>query len=120
MKKQKEDALLPQAKLLKIFQLIAILKAGRWTIAQLAQRLDSSQPSLYRYIQLLESVDFIIEKDFHNRYFIITSDDNPMDMKFSLDELKLIKKLVHTAPRTHLREALIKKLSLNSELDSIP
>ena len=114
-------AIIPQAKLLRLFQIIAVLKSGHWTIQQLADRFDTSGRTIYRYLNLLETVEFLIEKDFENRYFIITSDDDPTQAVFSVEEMRLMKKLI--ADGTHdnpLKNLLLKKLSLNSEIDSMP
>ncbi len=117
----KSESIIPQAKLLRLFQIIAVLKAGHWTIRQLAERFDTSERTIYRYINLLEEVDFLIEKDFDNRYFIITSDDDPSQSQFSVEETRLIKKLIQSGAHDNpLRNILLKKLSLNSELDSMP
>ena len=118
---RKSESIIPQAKLLRLFQIIAVLKAGHWTIRQLAERFDTSERTIYRYINLLEEVDFLIEKDFDNRYFIITSDDDPSQSQFSVEETRLIKKLIQSgADDNPLKNLLLKKLSLNSELDSMP
>jgi len=118
---RKSESIIPQAKLLRLFQIIAVLKAGHWTIRQLAERFDTSERTIYRYINLLEEVDFLIEKDFDNRYFIITSDDDPSQSQFSVEETRLIKKLIQSGTNDNpLRNILLKKLSLNSELDSMP
>ena len=118
---RKADSIIPQAKLLRLFQIIAVLKAGHWTIRQLAERFDTSERTIYRYINLLEEVDFLIEKDFENRYFIITSDDDPSQSQFSIEETRLMKKLIQSGTSDNpLRNLLLKKLSLNSELDSMP
>jgi proteasome accessory factor C len=118
---RKSESIIPQAKLLRLFQIIAVLKAGHWTIRQLAERFDTSDRTIYRYINLLEEVDFLVEKDFENRYFIITSEDDPSQSQFSLEETRLIKKLIQSgAGDNPLRNILLKKLSLNSELDSMP
>src|SRR5688572_13992648 len=118
---RKSESIIPQAKLLRLFQIIAVLKAGHWTIKQLAERFDTSERTIYRYINLLEEVDFLVEKDFDNRYFIITSDDDPSQSQFSVEETRLIKKLIQSgASENPLRNILLKKLSLNSELDSMP
>lgn len=118
---RKSEAIIPQAKLLRLFQIIAVLKAGHWTIRQLAERFDTSERTIYRYINLLEEVDFLIEKDFDNRYFIITSEDDPSQAQFSVEETRLIKKLIQSGTTDNpLRNILLKKLSLNSELDSMP
>lgn len=118
---RKSESIIPQAKLLRLFQIIAVLKAGHWTIRQLAERFDTSERTIYRYINLLEEVDFLIEKDFENRYFIITSDDDPSQSQFSVEETRLMKKLIQSGTNDNpLRNLLLKKLSLNSELDSMP
>ena len=64
---KKKESIIPQAKLLRLFQIIAVLKSGHWTIKQLADRFDTSERTIYRYLNLLEEVDFLIEKDFENR-----------------------------------------------------
>ena len=118
---KKKESIIPQAKLLRLFQIIAVLKSGHWSIKQLAERFDTSERTIYRYINLLEEVDFLIEKGFDNRYFIVTSEDDPTQAQFSVEETKLIKKLIQTgASDNPLKNLLLKKLSLNSELDSVP
>lgn len=117
----KKESIIPQAKLLRLFQIIAVLKSGHWTIKQLAERFDTSERTIYRYINLLEEVEFLIEKDFDNRYFIMTSEDDPSQSQFSMEETKLIKKLIQSgAGDNPLKNLLLKKLALNSEMDSMP
>jgi proteasome accessory factor C len=117
---KKKESIIPQAKLLRLFQIITVLKTGHWTIKQLAERFDTSERTVYRYINLLEEVDFLIEKDFDNRYFIITSEDDPSQSQFSLEETKLIKKMIQSGDAANpLKNVLLKKLSLNSEIDSM-
>ncbi len=118
VKGKKTESIIPQAKLLRLFQIIAVLKSGHWTIKQLADRFDTSERTIYRYLNLLEEVDFLIEKDFENRYFIITSEDDPLQAQFSVEETRLIKKLIISGTNDNpLKNSLLKKLSLNSEID---
>ena len=118
---KKKDSIIPQAKLLRLFQIIAVLKSGHWTIKQLADRFDTSERTIYRYINLLEEVDFLIEKDVDNRYFIIASEDDPSQSQFTMEETRLIKKLIQSgAAENPLKNLLLKKLSLNSAVDSMP
>jgi proteasome accessory factor C len=118
---KKTESILPHGRLMRLFQIIAVLKSGHWTIQQLAERFDTSARTIYRYIHLLEEVDFLIEKDFSNRYFIITSEDEPTQTLFSIEEMKLIKKLIQSGTDDNpLKNTLLKKLALNSELDSVP
>ena len=120
-KKSKTESIIPQARLLKLFQIIAVLKSGHCTIRQLAQRFDSSERTIYRYLTLLEEASFLIEQDFQNRYFIVTSEDDPAQAQFSMEETKLIRKLIQGgAADNPLKNTLLKKLALNSELDSMP
>lgn len=121
VKGKKTESIIPQAKLLRLFQIIAVLKSGHWTIRQLAERFDTSDRTIYRYLNLLEEVDFLIEKDFNNRYFIITSDDDPTQSQFSVEETRMMKKLILAGTNDNpLKNLLLKKLSLNSEIDSMP
>ena len=104
-----------------MFQIIAVLKTGRWTIKSLAERFDTSERTIYRYIKLLEEVELLIEKDFDGKYFIHSSEDELGASEFTLEEMKLIKKLIQTeVDNNPLKELLLKKLSLNSELDKVP
>ena len=118
--KKKEEAILPHGKLMRLFQIIAALKSGHWTIQQLAERFDTSVRTIYRYINLLEEVEFLIEKDFNNRYFIVTSDDDPTQTIFTIEETKVIRKLIQSTRDIPLKDSLLRKLTLNSELDSMP
>jgi len=119
--KKKQESIIPQARLLKLFQIIAVLKSGHFTIKQLASRFDSSERTIYRYITLLEEASFLVDQDFQNRYFIATSEDDPSQAQFSMEETKLIKKLIQgSATDNPLKNALLKKLAMNSEIDAMP
>lgn len=120
-KKSLDDSPIPQAKMLRVFRIIALLKSGHWTIAQLAQRLDMNRRSIYRYLKLLEAIDFNVDKDFHDRYFIFTSDEEPAGTQFTIDEMNVLKQLIQSGiSRNALKGSLLKKLSLNSEMDAMP
>lgn len=119
-KPELRDAQIPQAKLLKLFQIIAVLKAGHWTIKQLTDRFDSTKSSMYRYLELLEEAGFCIEKDFHSRYFMVTTDDDPVQAQFTMEEVCMMRELLQADAQHPLKNSVLKKLSLNSELDSMP
>jgi proteasome accessory factor C len=117
----KEASIIPQAKMLRVFRLIALLKSGHWTIEQLVRRMDMNQRTIYRYLVLLEALEFNVEKDFHNKYFIFTSEDQNAGTQFSIDETHLLGQLIQSGIRKNpLKSSLLKKLSLNSELDAMP
>jgi predicted DNA-binding transcriptional regulator YafY len=116
-----DDSPIPQAKMLRVFKLIALLKSGHWTIAQLASRLDMNRRSIYRYLKLLEAIDFNVDKDFNDRYFIFSSEDEPAKSEFTIDEMNVLKQLVKSEiSRNALKASLLKKLSLHSEMDGMP
>jgi proteasome accessory factor C len=120
-KPKKSESIIPQTKLLRLFQIISVLKTGRWAIKSLAERFDTSERTIYRYIKLLEEVELLIEKDFDGKYFIHSSSDELGNSEFTIEEMKLIKKLIQTeVDNNPLKELLLKKLSLNSELDKVP
>lgn len=120
-KAKKEESIIPQAKLLRLLEIISALKSGHWTIKELARRADTGQRTIYRYLKLFEAVNFIVEKDFRDKYFIATSENEPGSSQFTIEEMKLIKKLIQTEVEGNpLKGLLLKKLSFNSELDSVP
>ena len=58
--------------------------------------MDIDARSIYRYFELLEEVGFIIEKDFHNNYFIADYGDINEGIEFSQEEAELVHQLVDT------------------------
>src|SRR5688572_9244757 len=119
---KKEEAIIPQAKLLRLFQIMAVLRTDRWSIKGLSERFGMSARTIYRYIHLLEEVDILIDKDIHtNKYFIHSSEDEPGKSTFTIEEMKLIRKLIQSqVDNNPLRGQMLKKLSLNSDIDKVP
>jgi len=112
--------MIAQAKLLRVLQLITQLKQGAKPIKHLATLMDCSERTAYRYIELLQEVGFVVDQDFHNRYFIHTSEEEA-EVQFSIDEASLLRQLIEGGANKHpLRDSLLKKLSLHSALDKIP
>jgi predicted DNA-binding transcriptional regulator YafY len=121
MKKMKEAADIPQAKILRIFQLIGLLKSGGRTVNQLAQQLDANTRTIYRYFKLLEELGFMIDQDFHGKFFIHREEgENPED-RFSLEEVTMMRQLLQSGASGHpLQEAMLRKLSFHSEARDLP
>jgi proteasome accessory factor C len=113
--------MIPQAKILRVFQLIGLLKGGGRTIEQLAQQLDTTTRTIYRYFRLLEEIGFIIDQDFHGRYFVHRDEgENPED-RFTLEEVTILRQLIQSGASGHpLRGALLKKLAFHSEAKDVP
>jgi len=128
-KKKKSDKVVPerrkpfvaQAKFLRVFEVIALLRTGKWSIEGIAQRIGVSDRTIYRYITLLEEIGFSIDKNFNDIYFIHSSDDDPTRSVFTFEELGLIRTLIETgAEHSPLKGLILEKLSLNSEVDRVP
>jgi len=64
-----------QQKLLRVLRLITLLKSRSKTIAELAESMETTTRTIYRYLDLLEEVGFLIDKDWNGRYFIHTARD---------------------------------------------
>lgn len=109
-----------QQKIYRTLKLIGILSNGRGaTIPTLAESMEVSERTLYRYINLLESLGYVVEKDFHNRYFIASNVDYSQ-FSFSLEEAELISQSLSTlAGRNKLVPDILKKLHHHSPLKPI-
>lgn len=114
-------SVIPQAKILRIFQLIGLLKAGGRTVPQMASQLDSSERTIYRYFKLLEEIGFIIDQDFNGRYFIHRDEGEDPESRFTLEEVTILRQLIQSAASGHpLQEALLQKLAFHSEARELP
>lgn len=113
--------LIPQQKLLKVLKLITLLKNPNGvSLKSVAVSLDISSRTAYRYIILLEEVGFFIDKNFNNNYFIHQIKDDPSDLTFSPEESSLLRQMIEsTAQRHPLKEAILQKLYIHSELEPI-
>ena len=113
--------MIPQAKILRVFQLIGLLKGGGRTVDQLAQQLDTTSRTIYRYFKLLEEIGFIIDQDFHGRYFIHQQEGENAEDRFTLEEVSIMRQLIQSAAGKHpLRATILKKLAFHSEAKELP
>ncbi len=113
--------MIAQAKILRVFQLIGLLKSGGRTIRQLAQHLDTTERTIYRYFNLLEEIGFIIDQDFHGRYFVHREDGESPEDRFTLEEVSILRQLIQSAASGHpLKGTLLKKLAFHSEAKELP
>lgn len=113
--------MIAQAKILRVFQLIGLLKSGGRTVGQLANQLDTTERTIYRYFKLLEEIGFIIDQDFHGRYFIHREEGESPEDRFTLEEVSLLRQLIQSAATGHpLQDALLRKLAFHSEARELP
>src|SRR6187551_691623 len=110
--------MLNQHKLLRVLQLINQLKAKpAKSLRHLARTLDSTERTVYRYLDLLEAVGFNVHKDTFRRYSIPDEEAIAQGMSFTQEETVLLQELiVSAAAKSKLKDSLLKKLYLASDL----
>jgi predicted DNA-binding transcriptional regulator YafY len=106
-----------QHKILRVLQLITLLrKAPPKSIRFLAGVLESTDRTVYRYLDLVKELGFELHKD-HNNKFQIVGGDEFRQISFSNEEVLLLRDLVMTTGKdNNLRDSLLQKIYLQSEL----
>lgn len=106
-----------QHKILRVLQLITLLKKEpAKSIRFLAGVLESTDRTVYRYLDLVKELGFELHKD-HNNKFQIVGGDEYQQISFSNEEVLLLRDLVMTTGKDNkLRDSLLKKIFLQSEL----
>jgi predicted DNA-binding transcriptional regulator YafY len=111
--------MLNQHKILRVLQLISYLEQGSSkSILHLAELLETTERTVYRYFDLIRECGFDLQRDDHNRYFIV--DERSSGVRFSQEEAKLLKELVLThANQNKLKDSLLTKIYLGSEIQMV-
>jgi proteasome accessory factor C len=106
-----------QNKILRVLQLITLLKKQpAKSIRFLAGILESTDRTVYRYLDLVKELGFEIEKD-HNNKFKIIGEDEYTSLSFSNEEVLLLRDLVlSTGKESKLKDSLLKKIYLQSDI----
>lgn len=110
--------MLNQHKILRVFKLIALLKKPpAKSTRNIALLIDLTERTVYRYIDLISEIGYEVYKDKKNKYSI-NHDDEGVNEYFSIEEAQLIKELLlSSAQNSVLKEGIIKKLFVKSEID---
>ena len=95
-----------------------------FTIEELAEKLDTSYRSIYRYIDTFKEVGFAVEKIHGNVYRLVKMPSPFKDIQklvyFSDEEAKILCNLIENLDSTHsLKASLYKKLAAIYDLTSI-
>lgn len=106
-----------QNKILRVFQLINLLKSDPpKSLRHLSEVLDSTERTLYRYFNLLQELGFNIQRDEHNRVFIISEEVNG-ETAFTRDEIAFMKKLLNSVGKNvKIKDAILSKILIHSDL----
>lgn len=110
--------MLNQHKILRVFKLFSLLKkAPAKSARNIALMIDLTERTVYRYIDLINEIGFDVHKDKNNKYSI-KYDDEGANEYFSIEEAQLIKELLlSSAKNSVLKEGIIKKLFVKSEIE---
>ena len=106
-----------QNKILRVLQLITLLKKEpAKSIRFLAGILESTDRTVYRYLDLVKELGFELHKD-HNNKFQILGNDEYQPITFSNEEVSLLRDLVlSTGKDNKLKDSILQKIYLQSEL----
>lgn len=109
--------MLNQHKILRVLQLISLLKKEPTkSIKFIAGILESTDRTVYRYLDLVKELGFDLQRDSHNRFYII-SEDNNETIEFSNEEASLLRELLlSSGKKSNLKDALLRKIYLKSEI----
>lgn len=101
-----------QQKLYRVFKLIRYLSQRPYrTLPKLAELLETSERTVYRYISLLESLDYLIDKDEHNRFFLHVDYQQDTDL-ISIEEAGYLQDMLWQLPNeSPYRDRLLHKLN---------
>lgn len=101
-----------QQKIYRVFRLLSLLSQRPYrTVPHLAQLIETSKETAYKYIRLLESIGYQIDKDEHNHYFLLL-DHSPDHPLVDVEEAGFLQDLLWQAPAGHpLRDRILHKLN---------
>lgn len=106
-----------QPKIARILRLIVLLSDNRvYTLAELAKKLDTSQRTIYRYLDTFREANFVIEKVDDYKYRLVSIGKGIKDLNnivyFTPEEAFVVNRLIDSLdPTNSLKAGLLKKLA---------
>ena len=106
-----------QNRIYRLFQLINYLRAEPpKSMRSIETFLDTSERTVYRYLDLLKDLGFKIERDINNKVFIAVSSDIDL-IPFTPQEADYLKKLIlSTGKENQLAQSVLQKVQQSSEI----
>jgi len=107
-----------QNRIYRLFQLINYLKARpAKSVRSIESFLDTSERTVYRYMDLLKDLGFTIEKDSNNKIFIASTADIDL-IPFTRQEAEYLKMLILSAGKENqLAQSVLQKVQQSSEIE---
>jgi proteasome accessory factor C len=111
--------MLNQHKILRVLKLISYLEQSpSKTIGHLAEILESTERTVYRYFDLIRECGFDLQRDEHNRFYIV--DERTNGVRFTQEEAQLLKELVlKYSKQNKLKDSVLTKIYLGSEIQMV-
>lgn len=109
--------MLNQHKILRVLQLISLLKKEpAKSIRFMAGFIESTERTVYRYLDLIKELGFELERDSYKRYYITGDRFQEFD-SFTNEEVALLNELLMSSAKdSKLKDALLKKIYFKSEM----
>lgn len=106
-----------QNRILKVLKAIALLKTQPpKSVKLLAKQLETTDRTVYRYIDLIKELGFEIKKDTSNRVFI-ASKINEESTIFTQEEAVFLKNLILQFGNSHiLKDSVLRKINIDTEI----
>jgi proteasome accessory factor C len=111
--------MLNQRKILRVLQFISYLEQlPPKGVNQLSEMLETTERTVYRYLDLIRECGFDLHRDKYNRFFI--HNDNARGIRFTTEEAEYLKQLVLTAGKKNkLKDAVLSKIYLASDINIV-
>ncbi len=111
--------MLNQRKILRVLQFIAYLEQRPpKTVNQLSDMLETTERTVYRYLDLIRECGFDLQRDKYSRFFI--NGENVQGVRFSSEEAEYLKELVLTSgKRNKLKDSVLSKIYLGSDINIV-
>ena len=109
--------MLNQHKILRVLQLISLLqKEPAKSIRFISGFIESTERTVYRYLDLIKELGFELERDQNKRYFIKGGLYDAAE-SFTNEEVTLLKELLlSSGKQSKLKDAVLKKIYFKSEI----
>ena len=105
-----------QHKIYRVLQLITQLQnKPSKSVRFMATFLECTERTSYRYIDLLKQLGFDVQKDEHNKFFIVR--ENQTEEHFTSEEATFLVEMVKTVGKENmLKDSILKKIYLKSNI----
>ena len=102
--------MLNQRKILRVLQFISYLEQSpSKSVTQLGNLLDTTDRTVYRYLDLIKECGFDVQRDKINRFFIVNDRNN--GVRFTPEDADYLKQLVLTSgKKSKLKDVFLSKI----------